>query len=82
MKINMMEYLLKDVQQEIQNFKDYNKESKKAEIQAEESGDKYSYWHFMKWDKPVPRKAKIIDDLKMIRRLSIEFEKEFDEREL
>ena len=76
-KITLITYLLNEVNEELSIRKEYIKELTRAKKEAKESGK--SYWNYIKWDKPIPKKSKINDSLKMIRRLSIEFEREFND---
>ena len=50
-----------------------------AELEEKaKDGEKLSAWHYMQWEESQPSKAKIKDYFKMIRRLTIEIEKEME----
>lgn len=78
--LNTIEFLLKETQEELKLLQEYEIEVQRATKESEEKNDKYGCWYYMKWNKPTPRKSVIKDNLKMIRRLSIKFEKELDGR--
>lgn len=76
-KLEVIKFLLQEVEKEQDKIKRYNL----AEIEAEEkakSDDKHSSWYYMNWNESQPSKNKIKDYLKMIRRLTLEVEKEMD----
>jgi hypothetical protein len=74
-KLEVIKFLLQEIKKEQDKIKRYNI----AEIEANEKAkddDKHSAWYYMKWDESQPSKNKIKDYFKMIRRLTLEIEKE------
>jgi hypothetical protein len=74
-KLEVIKFLLTEIEKEQDKILRYNK----AELEAEEKAkddEQHSYWYYMNWEESQPSKNKIKDYLKMIRRLSLEIEKE------
>lgn len=76
-KLDVVKFLLDEVEEEQQNFKAYEKVEKEADKKNKEIKD-FSYWRYMRdnWNKRYPSKSKIKNNLKMIRRLTLDIEKE------
>ena len=77
-KFKLIEYLLQEVKLEQQKDDTYNEERIKAEKLAKEN-NRY-YWHYMDDTIKPTNKAKIKDYLKIIRRVTLEIEKEIDKQ--
>ena len=78
-KLDVIKFLLQEVEEEQIKLVEYNKISEEA--YSTKDGEEMSGWRYIDkhWgDKPVPRKSKILDNLKMIRRLSLEISKEVE----
>lgn len=75
-KFKLIEYLLQEVKLEQQKDDTYNEERIKAEKLAKENNR--HYWCYMDDSIKPTNKAKIKDYLKIIRRVTLEIEKEFD----
>jgi hypothetical protein len=76
-KLDVIKFLLNEIEEEQPKLIEYNKIVKEAYAQ-----DEISSWRYIdnKWgDKSKPCKSKIQDNLKMIRRLSLEISKEVDD---
>lgn len=73
-KIEIVRYLLDEIEAEQDRFKRCEAEEARARKEAEKS-DK-NYWQCMKWDEPYPRKIRITDNCKMVRRLITEIVRE------
>ena len=85
-ELQMIEYLLNDVKQEIQNHRDYKKaldqmyaDYERAKLTQQDVSYLNEPWCYLNWNKAYPKKAKITDYLKMIRRLTLKIEKELQE---
>lgn len=85
-ELQMIEYLLNDVKQEIQNHKDYKKALEQMHVDYERVRLDPTYdknyddpLFYLKWYKPYPKKANIKQNLRMIRRLTLKIEKEVQE---
>jgi len=76
-KLDVVKFLLQEVLREQDKINRYNKAEKEAEEKAK-NGEKLSAWHYMQWEESQPSKTKIKDYFKMIRRLTLEIEKEMD----
>ena len=76
-KLDVIKFLLQEVLREQDKINRYNKAEKESEEKAK-NGEKLSAWHYMQWEESQPSKAKIKDYFKMIRRLTLEIEKEMD----
>lgn len=73
-ELKLISYLLDEVKEEIALIEEYENTMREAVERAkEEARPIYCY---ICWDKKSPSKAKIKDDLKMIRRLTLKIEKE------
>ena len=81
MTLEMIEFLLEDSKKQIIFIEEYRKEVVRAkkEADANKKDHDYSYWHYLKWDESMPSKSKIKTNLKLIRRLSLDLEKELFE---
>lgn len=69
-KLEVIKFLLTEVEKEQDKIIRYNK----AELEAEEKAkddDKHGTWYYMNWEESQPSKNKIKDYLKMIRRLTL-----------
>ena len=78
-KLEVIKFLLQEVEDEQIKLAEYNKISQEA--YSTKDGEEMSGWRYIDkyWgNKPVPRKSKILDNLKMIRRLSLEISKEVE----
>lgn len=64
-QIDVMKYLIRDAEKELKKLRGY------VQIRVLDSKEKL-------WDPPQPGKQRFKDDLKMIRRLSLEAEREVD----
>ena len=73
-KIEMIRYLLDEVEQEQNKFFRYESENKRAMKESAKTGE--SSWLFKCWDEPIPKKSRISDNCKMARRLLLSVEKE------
>ena len=73
-KLEVIKFLLQEINKEQDKFKRYAE----AELEAEEKtkeDSQHSAWYYMKWDESQPSRNKLKDYLKMIRRLTLEIEK-------
>lgn len=75
-KFKLIDYLLQEVKAEQQKDDTYNEERIKAEELAKEN-NRY-YWYYMDDSIKPTNKSKIKDYLKIIRRVTLEIEKEID----
>lgn len=76
-KLEVIKFLLQEIEEEQPKLIEYQEIVKDAYAQ-----DEISSWRYIdnKWgDKPKPSKSKIKDNFKMIRRLTLELEKELKE---
>lgn len=76
-KLNTLDYLIKDTNNEIEYINNFiiNKEAAKKE--SDEKKDPDIYWEWIR-NARYPSKQRIKDNLKMIRRISLEIENEID----
>lgn len=73
-KLEIIKFLLDEVDKELKKGPIYEAEYERAQKLADENNK--TTWHYMNYDiKPV-NKSKVKNDLKMIRRLTLEIEKE------
>ena len=75
-KLDIIKYLIQSIETEQENKTRYSEELKKAKEKAEKDNNNYSYWHYINYDVKDMVKSKVKNDLKMIRRLTLEIEKE------
>lgn len=78
-KLEVIKFLLQEVEEEQVKLTEYNKISQEA--YSTKDDEEMSGWRYINkhWeDKPIPRKSKILDNLKIIRRLSLEISKEVE----
>lgn len=78
-KLDVIKFLLQEIEEEQPKLIEYNRIVKEAYAQ-----DEISSWRYIdnKWgEKSKPSKSKIKDNFKMIRRLTLEIEKELKEME-
>lgn len=75
-KLEIIKYLIQSVETEQQNKIRYSEEVKKAQEKAEKDNNNYGYWRYINPDVKNMVKSKVKNDLKMIRRLTLEIEKE------
>lgn len=73
-ELKLISYLLGEVKEEIALIEEYENTMREAVERAKEEARPMYY--YIRWDKKSPSKAKIKDDLKMIRRLTLKIEKE------
>lgn len=78
-KLNVLEYLIKDANSEIEYINNFKARKEEAEKESDIQKDRSIYWAWVA-DNRYPSKQKIKDNLKMIRRISLEIEKELDEK--
>ena len=78
-KLEVIKFLLNEIEEEQPKLIEYNRIVKEAYAQDEISGWRYIDNHW--GDKSKPSKSKIKDNFKMIRRLTLEIEKELKEME-
>lgn len=76
-KLEVISFLLKEVEKEQDKLTRYNQSELEAEEKAKDD-EQHSSWYYMKWDESQPSKTKIKDYLKMIRRLTLEIEREME----
>lgn len=76
--LDVIKYLLKEIEDDIALQEEYSLAVKEAELKADEYNknkletqyEKY-YWSFMKWDKPLPKKTFVKSNSMQIRRLCV-----------
>jgi hypothetical protein len=74
-KIDVLNYLANDVKEKALTISRYNEAETKAREKAEKEHN-YCWWDYLDWNITVPKKSQIKDNLKVIRRISLEIEKE------
>jgi len=75
-KINFIQMLANDIEEEQEYIKEYQEAERKCETDREEQGKNFNYWDSQYSSMKNPSKQKIKDDVKMIRRLALEISKE------
>lgn len=78
-KLNTLDYLIKDTNNEIEYINNFKTRKEEVENESAEKKDRSIYWAWVE-DNRCPSKQKIKDNLKMIRRISLEIERELDEK--
>lgn len=78
-KLNVLGYLIKDANDEIEYINNFKTRKEEAEKESDIQKDRSIYWAWVE-DNRYPSKQKIKDNLKMIRRISLEIERELDEK--
>jgi hypothetical protein len=76
-KLEVIKFLLNEIEKEQDKFKRYHKLELEAEEKAKDD-EQHSAWYYMNWEESQPSKNKIKDYLKMIRRLTLEISKEIE----
>jgi len=75
-KINFIQMLANDIEEEQEYIKEYQEAERKYEADKKEQGKNFNYWDSQYSSMKNPSKQKIKDDVKMIRRLALEISKE------
>lgn len=78
-KLNTLDYLIKDTNNEIEYINNFKIEKNAALRESNEKEDNNIYWDWVN-DNRFPSKQRIKDNLKMIRRISLEIENEIDKK--
>lgn len=73
-KLDVIKFLINEIEVERDKGPIYLEETRRAQVQAEK--ENRSYWSCFNYDIRDINKSKIKNDLKMIRRLTLEIEKE------
>jgi hypothetical protein len=74
-KLDVVKFLLKEIEEEQELFKKYEEAVKIAKEQASKDGKDY-YWFYIKWEGRHPSKNRIKDNCKKIRQLMLDISKE------
>lgn len=74
-KFEIIQYLISEVEKEIELLQSF-KQTQRLYYKAKETDDNYKVLRDKYYDMKVPSKNKIKEYLKMVRRLSLEIEKE------
>lgn len=72
-ELGIIEYLLNEVNDEVNLMKEYENAMREAEEKAKNGS--CSRWYYFKWYKRAPSRLKIKENLKMIRRITHKIEK-------
>lgn len=78
-KLEIIKFLMEDTAKEIGKDAEYDKALKEAHKKVKENKEKsinYGYWFYMPKNITGTNRQRIKDNLKMIRRLSLDIEKE------
>ena len=82
-RLEVIEFLLEQIVKQLELKDEYDlavEIAKQEAAKEEKKTEKFlSHWRFLKWDKKIPTKATIKDNLKLIRKLTLELEKEVEE---
>lgn len=73
-KIEIVKYLLGEIEQEQDQFKRYEVEKQRAKKESDKTGK--HIWNCEKWNEPFPSKTRIKENCKIIRRMILEIAKE------
>jgi len=73
-KLEIVRYLLDEIEAEQDRFKRYETEKARAKKEADKV-EKY-YWQCEKWDEPYPCKSRITENCKIVRRMMMGIAKE------
>ena len=74
MKIEIVRYLLDEIEVEQDKVKRYEAEQQRARKEADKTGK--SWWQCEKWNEPYPHKTRITENCKVARRMLLELSKE------
>lgn len=74
--LDMLKYLIDDTQKELNKDDEYHKALKEAKQKVEDANNIFNYWEYMPKGLTGTNKQRIKDNLKMLRRISLEVEKE------
>ena len=74
MKIDIVRYLLDEIETEQDRQKRYDAEKARAWKEAEKTGKEF--WECKKWNEPYPHKTRISENCKVARRMLLEIAKE------
>lgn len=74
MKIEMVRYLLDEIEAEKSRMQRFQDEKRRARKEADKTG-KY-VWECEIWNEPFPNKTRIVENCKLVRRLLSEISKE------
>ena len=74
MKIDIVRYLLDEIENEQDRQKRYETEKSRAWKEAERTGKRF--WECEKWSEPYPHKTRISENCKVARRMLLEIAKE------
>ena len=74
MKIDIVRYLLDEIENEQDRQKRYEAEKARAWAEAQECGK--SFWECEKWNEPHPHKARVEENCKLARRMLLEIARE------
>ena len=74
MKIDIVRYLLDEIEAEQDRQKRYDAEKARAWKEAEKTGKRF--WECEKWSEPYPHKTRVEENCKVARRMLLEIAKE------
>lgn len=74
MKIEIVRYLLDEIDAEQDRIRRYETEKRRARIEADKTGK--PAWQYEKWNEPYPRKVRIAENCKLARRILLDITKE------
>lgn len=78
-KLNVLEYLIKNANDEIEYMNNFKIRKEEVKKKSDEKKDSSIYWEWINNNR-YPSKQRIKDNLKMIRRISLELEKEINKK--
>lgn len=78
-KLNTLDYLIKNANDEIEYMNNFKIRKEEVKKESDEKKDSSIYWEWINNNR-YPSKQRIKDNLKMIRRISLELEKEIDKK--
>ena len=74
MKIEIVRYLLDEIDAEQDRIRRYEAEKQRARKEADKTGKRT--WQCEKWNEPYPRKMRIAENCKLARRMLLNIAKE------
>ena len=74
MKIEIVRYLLDEIDVEQDRIRRYEAEKRRARKEADKTGK--HVWQCEKWNEPYPRKVRIAENCKLARRILLDITKE------
>lgn len=76
-KLVLLEELQEYAVDELDKLERYKEEVERAKAENEaKGGSRWDYWDYVNWDARIPSKNHLINTLRMIRKLTLDIEKE------